>query len=303
MRTRLFIYTFIAVFGLMTLAVLCSSPEYQVTTQSDWRENTEMRELSSLYTPQEEYYIGRSVAAVILKRFPIFNPDLAKGRIADDFTPAERYINSIGHTLVLASDRPNVYNGYRFIVLRSKSLNAFATPGGFVFITTGLITKASDEDELAGVLAHEVAHAMIKHPLESIAATQKHGVFSKLASNIAGGLAQASGLSPMQVKQLADAMEDSVDSVILNVLDGYGVIHEKEADNYAVDILCNAGYDPAGLSRMLGKLEVGGGTHGDPHERANFVDSKIDIMPYVPATYAERKARFDLYTAELQGQF
>ncbi len=80
----------------------------------------------------------------------------------------------------MASDRPETYQGYRFSIIRSNSINAFAVPSGYIFITTGLINMASDEDELAGVIAHEVVHIVKKHSLESISESERTKAVAEL---------------------------------------------------------------------------------------------------------------------------
>ncbi|HEO65424.1 MAG TPA: hypothetical protein ENI73_06075 [Spirochaetes bacterium] len=114
------------------------------------------------FTPKEEYFIGRSVAAFLITETRI---DLYS---EDENTPLDDYISKVGHTLVKASDRPGTYQGYRFVVAKSKRVNAYAVPSGFIFITTGLIKLCENEDELAGVLAHEISHIVLKHPTKSI---------------------------------------------------------------------------------------------------------------------------------------
>jgi len=95
-------------------------------------------------TEMEEYYIGRGVAARILSRDELYNHPETIG-----------YVNHIGNTLAINSSRPCTYNGYHFAVLDTDEINAFACPGGIIFITRGMLKFVHNEDELAGVLAHE----------------------------------------------------------------------------------------------------------------------------------------------------
>jgi len=102
-------------------------------------------------TPEQEYYIGRAVGANILAMYKI-----------DNSRPAmTAYVNKIANALVINSERPEIFNGYHANILDSDEINAFATSGGHIFITRGLIDSAASEDELAAVIAHEVAHIQL----------------------------------------------------------------------------------------------------------------------------------------------
>ncbi|HBG36499.1 MAG TPA: peptidase M48, partial [Treponema sp.] len=96
-------------------------------------------------TPEQEYYIGRSVAATLLQSY-----DLA------DEVKLTAYLNKICMALVIHSERPELYNGYHVSILDSDQINAFATSGGHILITRGLLSCAENEDALASVIAHEI---------------------------------------------------------------------------------------------------------------------------------------------------
>ncbi|MBN4061351.1 M48 family metalloprotease, partial [bacterium AH-315-G11] len=113
---------------------------------------------SKSFSEEERYYIGRASGARLLADHHLLNQK-----------QLQRYVSAIGQTLAMASARPEVYAGYHFIVLdEPERVNAYAVPGGFIFITTGLIAKAANEDELAAILAHEVSHIVLDHPVTSI---------------------------------------------------------------------------------------------------------------------------------------
>ncbi|MCK9197166.1 MAG: M48 family metalloprotease, partial [Syntrophales bacterium] len=109
------------------------------------------------FTPEQEYYIGRSVGATVLVKYQ----GLAN-------TKANSYLNVLGQTLAQASDMPELFGGYHFLVLDSDDINAFATPGGHVFITRGLIRCCRNEDALAAVVAHEIGHIQLRHGMRAI---------------------------------------------------------------------------------------------------------------------------------------
>ena len=123
-------------------------------------------ESSKGITPDQEYYIGRAVAAKIVSTYTILEDE--------DLT---KYLNLVGNAVAVNSDNPDVPGGYHFGILDTKDINAFACPGGIVFVTKGLIDTLENEDELAAVLAHEIGHYKKKHTLTSILQLKKHSTF------------------------------------------------------------------------------------------------------------------------------
>jgi predicted Zn-dependent protease len=109
------------------------------------------------FTPEQEYYIGRAVGAVVLSKYPAYAN-----------TQVNQYINTLGQTLAAASNKPEIFGGYHFVVLDSDDINAFATPSGLIFVTRGLIRCCPTEDALAAILAHEIGHVQLRHGMQSI---------------------------------------------------------------------------------------------------------------------------------------
>ena len=102
----------------------------------------------------QEYFMGRAVAALAIEKSQLYTSDAA----------LERYVSLVGHSVAFESDRPETYKGYTFGVLDADEPNAFCAPSGFIFVTKGLLKQMKSEDELAGVLAHEIAHVALRHP-------------------------------------------------------------------------------------------------------------------------------------------
>src|SRR5450759_1031115 len=122
-------------------------------------------------TDSEEYYVGRAVAAQILSRYKLDqNPNLTQ------------YVNEVGQTVARKSSRPNPFKGYHFAVLDTGDLNAFACPGGIIFITRRLIQTCKNEDQLAAVLAQEVGHVANKDGINSISQARWTQVFTSTVS-------------------------------------------------------------------------------------------------------------------------
>jgi predicted Zn-dependent protease len=142
-----------------------------------------------------------------------------------------RYIDSLGQLLARTSDRPDVH--YTFTVLDSPVVNAFALPGGYVYITRGLLALANDEAEVAGVLAHEIGHVAARHA----AARQGQAVIASLPAIFTGGGAAASAAGQ-------------------NYLQGYTRDQEYQADLLGVRYMSRANYDPLGMANFLRQLQA-----------------------------------------------
>ncbi len=151
---------------------------------------------------------------------------------------------------------------------------------------------ASSEDELAGVLAHEVSHVALRHPTKMIISAQRTKIVLEL---VRFGASQAAGKDKL-LKSLTDSFGDVLDDIGKGVLKGYIKEREKEADLSAVQLMIDAGYNPRGLSSILRRLRVGGGTHGNPSVRADNVDKKIATYNgEIPKTLRYRTKRFNRF--------
>jgi predicted Zn-dependent protease len=227
-------------------------------------------------TPEQEYYIGRAVGAQVLTRYAPYNDPAAN-----------RYINTLGQTLARSSDRPQTFRGYHFLILDSNDINAFAAPGGLIFVTRGMIRCCPDEDALAAVLAHEVGHVQLLHGLRAIKNSRLTTALSTL------GVEAAKQLGPSELAQVTSAFEDSIKDITSTLIDnGYSRAYEGEADRAAVAILTRVGYNPGGLIEMLNtmnkQLRPGGfdfaKTHPAPNDRiADLQKAGFAFGPVLPA--------------------
>ncbi len=203
-------------------------------------------EASRPLSDEEEYYVGRSVAARILSSYSL----LENKKLTE-------YVNLVGKTVALSSDRPITYGGYHFAILNSKEINAFACPGGTILITKGMINSVESEDELAAVLAHEVAH--VNHR-DGVSAIQKARL-TEVATLI--GTEAAQGYSPAQLSQIISVFEGSINDVFKTlVVNGYGKSQEYNADEDAISYLTRAGYNPSALKDFLQRLVSQGSASG-----------------------------------------
>ena len=213
-------------------------------------------EASRPITDSEEYYVGRAVAAQILSRYKLDqNPKLTQ------------YVNEVGDTVARKSSRPNPFRGYHFAVLDTEELNAFACPGGIIFVTRGLIKTCQNEDQLAAVLAHEVGHVVNKDGINSISQARWTQVFTAMGAEAARQYGGVAG-------NLVSLFEGSIDDVFKTiVVNGYSRQAEENADAAALTELTKAGYNPNAMVILLTTMEAKG--------KKNFIARWIKAIPSI----------------------
>jgi len=234
-------------------------------------------------TPEDEYYLGRAVAANILNSYKLYTANQA----------LTTYLNRICQTLAINSPQPVIYNGYHVMILDSPEFNAFATPGGHIFVTRGLVEAATSEDMLAALIAHELSHIMLKHGMRLI---DDMAIFDQ-ASQVAGmGQAMSGNSAANRLMLYRNSVASVLDAMIKN---GYSQEYEFEADRIAVRMLAAAGYDPVSMAdilRVLQKVQTSqkGGfnnTHPTPAARITNVETVLKNIR-VQDTKSFRTPRF-----------
>jgi len=259
---RFFILT-VAMLFLGTCAGFSGSSLTGILTQAAPSIIRAMEEI----TPEQEYYIGRAVAANILTMYRVYNGD----------RNLTMYLNRICGAIVINSPKPYLYNGYHVNILDTDEINAFATSGGHIFLTRGLIACTNSEEALAGVIAHEIAHIQLQHGMLAI----KNSRFTQaiVATGAAALDAVGGGLG-----ELTSIFTESVGEIVTTMVSsGYSQAQEFEADNNALSLMAAAGYDPKGLVTMLQVIErnqrdTSGGfgkTHPTPGDRITNVNKTI----------------------------
>lgn len=225
---------------------------------------------------EEEIVLGEAVAVEAFSRFGGEYPNQAWNR----------YINLIGKTIAEVSDRPTL--NFHFAILNSQEQNAFAAPGGYIFITVGLLKSLKNEAELAGVLAHEIAHVTKQHMLETIRRGAILGSVSELSLT-------AMKQDPKMFSNVIDQMTD------LLFTKGLDKDKEFEADVVGVDYAYRAGYNPLGLEDYLQTLAKEEGhveskfftTHPSTTERIAKIDtllkdySDIKSLPFLTERFQQ----------------
>ena len=233
---------------------------------------------------EEEYYLGRAVAARILQTYPL----MKEGKLTE-------YVNTIGSVLALHSEKPYTYGGYHFAILDSDEMNAFACPGGTILITRGMLMSTATEDEIAAILAHEIAHINHRDGIASI----KKSRWTEATVIIGSKAAQNYG--PQELSQLTGIFEGSVDDIVKTlVVRGYGKSQEYAADKAALTCLSGSGYDPEALKDVLGRMVSSGRgseggimkTHPGTTDRIDNIRTSLPVEPADPVPLGKRTGRF-----------
>ena len=236
-------------------------------------------------TEEEEYYIGRATAALILSKYrPLRNSAL------------NAYVNTMGTAIAYSSDRPETYAGYHFLVLDTDEVNAMAAPGGFIFVTKGLIKRCRDEEALAAILAHEIGHVAERHGLQSIKKSRLIDAFKLIGSEA------ADRLDSENLTKLTGIFEGVLGDVVETLVErGYDRKFEYEADKLALSYAVRTGYSPGGLADFLAGMDAGKPagpaagwfkTHPSAADRLTRAKSETAALGAVPAKLEVRTARF-----------
>jgi predicted Zn-dependent protease len=248
---------------------------------------TVIQETSKAFRPisdEEEYYVGRAVSARLFHTYPL-----------SENKKLTNYINLVGKTISLQSEKPFTFGGYHFALLDTNEINAFACPGGIILITKGMIQLAHNEDELAAIIAHEIAHINHRDGIASI----KQARWTEALTII--GVKAINHYASEDLARLVNIFEDSIDDIIKTlVVNGYSKTQEYAADEKALSYLTKAGYDPNALINFIDRLSnysknsYAGiiNTHPDAKERIKNLKEKIQPTSLDISAFKKRKQRF-----------
>ncbi len=227
----------------------------------DWKKAAEtvqkVQKANADISEPQEITLGEGIAANLLGAAPMLNNPAA-----------QQYVNRVGRWLTLQTERPDL--PWQFGVLDDNDVNAFAAPGGYVFITKGLLAQMHSEAELAGVLAHEISHVLRKHHLQAI----KKGARTELLADLANDAIKTNGADPRFSKLVSAGTE-----VYARGLDKDD---EYDADRLAAVLAARAGYDPYGLPAVLQTLQS-----------LNPADSNVALMFKTHPALAQRLSLLD----------
>jgi len=224
------------------------------------------------YTPKQDVELGREAAAEVRREYPIIEND----RISS-------YLGTLGDRLVAAAPpdlKEPVYE-FSFTPVNFKEINAFALPGGPMFVNRGMIEAASSEGEVVGVMAHELSHVLLRHGTANVTKAQNPWLQLGQIAGVVGGavVGGSAGSAIVQGSQFG------LGTVLLR----YGRDYEKQADLLGTQIMARAGYDPRALARMFETIESeskkNGGSgpqwlssHPNPGNRTQYITKEASAL-------------------------
>lgn len=219
--------------SIVSAAWLCL-PGTSYGARENWRNRASVE--VAAYTASDiaaEIKFGRAIAARILGRHKAYDsPALIK------------YVNLVGASLAQSTNRPELE--FHLMILDTDELNAYAAPGGYIFITKGALKYMKDESELAGVIAHEVAHITERHVVKELKIKGTDDAATAELARIIGGNSESARAA------FGQAVDRGLELIFK---DGYKKEDEMQADKTSVTISAVSGYDPSGLSRYLERIK------------------------------------------------
>ena len=229
---------------------------------------TQIKPGFNLFSTQDDVQIGQQSLQQALQQLPIVND-----------SQINSYVNGIGQRLAAHSGGPNFQ--YQFRVVNTSDINAFALPGGFVFINRGILEQARNEGELAGVMAHEISHVALRHGTHQASKAYLAQAGISILGGILGG----------KVGQGTGQIINAVGGLGLNALFlKYSRSAETQADIVGAQIMARAGYDPMEMVNFFETLRLQSGSdpgkfaqflsdHPNPGNRMQYVNAEIATLP------------------------
>ncbi len=238
------------------------------------------------YTPEQDVELGKEAAAEVRQQYPV---------IADDQINA--YLDGAGRALVASA--PSQLNHpafeYSFTPVNLKEINAFALPGGPMFVNRGMFDAAQGEGEVVGVMAHELAHVLLRHGTANATKAQKFQI-GAVAGAIAGAIV-GGGWG----EAIAQGSQFGLGAWLMK----YSREYEKQADLLGAQIMARAGYDPRDLAKMFEAIEQESkgktppqwlSSHPNPGNRVQYIRAEADKLTIGPRStgtgFASAKTRF-----------
>ena len=239
----------------------------------------------NMFSPQQDVEVGQQVAPDAERQLRMLN----NSRVDD-------YVNTLGRRL--AANAPGVKFPYRFKVVNDRAINAFALPGGPIYLNRGVIESADNESQVASVLAHEISHVALRHGTNQASKASAAQVPLAILGGMIGSNSTKSVLA-----QLGASF--AVNSILLK----YSRTAESQADLMGAQILFDSGYDPRAMAQFFEKLEAqqrGSGqveffsNHPSPDHRIERVNQEVDLLGGAPRDSRIGSREFDNVTRSLQ---
>jgi predicted Zn-dependent protease len=231
---------------------------------------------------EEEIIFGREMAAVILAEHPL-----------SDDEELLRYLNLVGQSILGQANRPEI--DFYFAAIESSEINAYAVPGGYIFITTSALEMMQNEAELAGVLAHEIVHILDRHIVMALDIRADDESMTVILSKIVGGSAESA------IVVFDQAIDHAID---LLFSDGLNIEDEYSADEQGLFLAALSGYDPAAIYHFLERVEKVvetsqgemSSTHPSFVERVKRIKNIIDQQGLSELDGVSNEGRFARYS-------
>lgn len=268
--------------SMVLLSLVCAvvlAPAAAPAQEQQWRARASMKQDMGEDDIAAEVRFGREVAARIVGRYSVYEGE----RI-------NRYINLVGSVVAQNTGRPEL--AFHFGILDTAEINAYAAPGGYVFVTKGALAQMRDESELAAVLAHEIAHITGRHVVKELNIRSESSSGTSGLARLIGGSTEASRTA------FAQAADMAVDMLFKN---GYKREDEAQADREAVQFTALSGYDGSALIRYFERIGQFRGKQTEVLDRTHpSYDVRIAAMRDAMAAEGiaagggeTRKVRFD----------
>ena len=230
------------------------------------------------YTPQQDVELGREAAAEVRKQYPVIKDE-----------KIQTYLTKLGDRLVAAApaELKNPAYEYSFTPVNVKDINAFALPGGPMFVNRGMFDAAESEAEVVGVMAHELSHVLLRHGTANASKAQNPWLqLGQLAGAVGGAVVGGAAGSA-----IAQGSQFGLGTILLR----YSRDFEKQADLLGSQIMASAGYDPRALAHMFETIEreskENGGSgnpqwlssHPNPGNRTQYINKEADALTVASA--------------------
>lgn len=243
---------------------------------------------SNKYTPAQDVELGRDAAAQARQQLPILRDESISS-----------YVNNVGQRLVAAipAEFRHPEFRYTFEVVNVREINAFALPGGPMFVNRGMIEAAKNEAEMAGVMAHELSHVVLRHGTAQASRATKYEV-GALAGAVLGAI-----IGGNVGNVVAQGAQFGIGTAFMR----FGREYERQADIEGSHIMARAGYDPRAMASMFQTIEKQGGSggpewmsdHPNPGNRSAYITKEASLL-HVDNPIRDTRG-FDEVRAELRG--
>src|SRR5579863_9978003 len=248
-------------------------------------QRTELKPPWNIYSPNTDIQVGKQNSDLMKQKLPLCNDP-----------KIDQYLTNLGMKLVSKLDQRGATYPWEFHCVNDKSINAFALPGGYVFVNRGAIEAADNESQLAAVMGHELSHVTLRHGTAQATKAQ----FAQGAASIFGGIFGGSTGGAL----LTQGVAMGAGGLLLRYSRG----DETQADVSGTQVLYDNGYDPRAMSQFFEKLEAESkgknppqflSDHPNPGNRVERVDEEIDKLGGPTANAKRDSADFEAIKREV----